>query len=81
MSMVNSQTQHWTKTAFGGLQTTVTNFIADAKLAKLRRAKFRETYSELAGLTDRDLLDIGIARSDIEWLATQESMKITAASI
>ena len=81
MSMVNSQTQHWTKTAFGGLHTTVTTLIADAKLAKLRRAKFRETYAELVGLTNRDLLDIGIARSDIERLATEESMKITAADI
>lgn len=39
-------------------------------MAKIRAyLKYRETIRELSRLTDRELEDIGIARSDIENLA------------
>lgn len=30
---------------------------------------YRSTYNELSKLTDRELLDIGITRGDIHWIA------------
>ncbi len=41
-----------------------------------RRARFNATYNELAALSDRDLADVGIARSQIAKLAKQEAMKL-----
>jgi len=79
MSMVTSPNTSWLKNALIGLQTYVSNHKAAAKIATARRAKYRETYSELSALSDRDLNDIGVARSDIHWLATQESMKAANA--
>lgn len=79
MPMVTSQNTDLTKSVLGGLQAHYTNFVAAAKAAKLRRAKYRETYAELNALTDRDLADIGIARSYIKRLALEESMKATGA--
>ncbi|MGJ8616634.1 MAG: DUF1127 domain-containing protein [Sulfitobacter sp.] len=75
MSMVTSPNTSWLKNALIGLQTYVSNQRAAAKNAAARRAKYRETFAELSALSDRDLNDIGIARSDIDWLATQESLK------
>ncbi len=46
------------------------------KIARARRAVYARTYDELASLTDRDLSDIGIARSDIRELALQEAAKL-----
>ena len=39
--------------------------------ARARRKVYVDTYRELAGLCDRDLRDIGIARSDIKRLALE----------
>lgn len=39
------------------------------RLAQTRRAVFRRTFNELAGLTDRELADIGIPRAHIRRVA------------
>ncbi len=40
--------------------------------ARLRRARYRATLSELVALSDRDLKDLGIARANIRKIAKQE---------
>ncbi|WP_254693218.1 DUF1127 domain-containing protein [Sulfitobacter sp. SK011] len=79
MSMVTSQNKMWSKSIPGSLQAYFADLIIAAKVAKARRARYRETYSELSALSDRDLADIGIARSYIRRLAIEESMKVTSA--
>ena len=38
-----------------------------------KHVKYRETYEELNGLTDRELADIGIARGQIKQIALEAS--------
>lgn len=38
---------------------------ADFSAWRAHRRRFAETYAELAGLSDRELADIGIARAEI----------------
>ena len=54
------------------LHSTIEGF----KAFRARRAAFNRVYNELALLTDRDLADIGIARSQISEIARQEAAKI-----
>ena len=77
MSMASSQNLTWSKTILNGLQAYFSTLRSAGEAASLRRAKYRQTYAELSVLSDRDLNDIGIARSDIRRLATEESMKAT----
>jgi len=46
---------------FNGLANLISNY----KNKRARRALERRTFNELSSLTDHDLKDIGIARSDI----------------
>jgi len=46
------------------------------KTALARRRVFHKTVAELSPLSDRDLADIGISRSDIRHIAMDEAMKI-----
>ncbi|WP_323763713.1 DUF1127 domain-containing protein [Marinovum sp.] len=43
------------------------------KTARTRRAVYNRTFDELASLTDRDLADIGVARSNIRAIALKEA--------
>jgi len=43
--------------------------------ALVRRRVFYTTLNELAGLSDRDLSDIGLSRADIRGIAYQEAVK------
>jgi uncharacterized protein YjiS (DUF1127 family) len=38
-----------------------------------KRARYLRTVDELSRLTERDLADLGIARSDIQYVARQNS--------
>ena len=38
-----------------------------------KRSKYKKTYNELSSLTDRELNDIGIRRSDIRSVALRDS--------
>jgi uncharacterized protein YjiS (DUF1127 family) len=40
--------------------------------ARLRRARYVSTLSELVGMSDRELNDLGIARANIRKIAKQE---------
>lgn len=66
------------------LSNTTTGFSLSGKLNQLseawkaasaKRAVFNKTYNELQALSDRDLADIGITRTDIADLARQEALK------
>ncbi|SFR06779.1 DUF1127 domain-containing protein [Poseidonocella sedimentorum] len=56
---------------------TFANFVSEpvaaVKAAFTRRAAYNRTYSELSALTDRDLNDLGISRSDIERIAREDA--------
>lgn len=43
---------------------------------RARRAAFNQTYNELAILSDRELNDLGIARSDIAAVARQAAAEV-----
>lgn len=43
--------------------------------ARQRRAVFRRTWAELHALSDRDLADLGIARTEIGALAREAARK------
>lgn len=50
-----------------------------ARTRYARRRVYNTTFAELSSLSARDLADIGIDRSDIRRLATEEAMKVTVA--
>ena len=69
---------------------TVSNFLQDGitglvdlfsnwKRARARKAKARQTYRELNNLTDYELRDLGIGRSDIPSIAagTLDDVRVT----
>ncbi|MCB1407901.1 MAG: DUF1127 domain-containing protein [Rhodobacteraceae bacterium] len=41
-----------------------------------RHAEYRRVHDELAGLSDRDLADIGVGRSDIDGIARRAAAAI-----
>ncbi|WP_432817186.1 DUF1127 domain-containing protein [Sulfitobacter sp. JB4-11] len=45
--------------------------IDQMRKAQAKRSVYRTTYHELSGLTDRDLRDLGIPRSNIKRLALE----------
>ena len=57
----------------GGLTATIATWIGNARRELNeeleRRRLYRKTYSELDGLSDRDLRDIGISRLQIDDIA------------
>ncbi|WP_170387767.1 DUF1127 domain-containing protein [Ruegeria atlantica] len=55
----------------GGINliTRATDFVARIKEAYTLRAEYNRTFSELQGLTDRELNDIGVRRCDIKDIA------------
>lgn len=56
---------HWMQDAFTGL----VDLISAYRKARARKAMARVTYKELNKLTDRELHDLGIGRSDIPSIA------------
>ncbi len=58
-------------TTHGGINliARVAEFAAKVKQAYALRAMYNRTYSELQGLTDRELNDIGVRRCDIKDIA------------
>lgn len=47
----------------------IADLLRDWKRARARKAMYRQTRRELNNLTNRDLHDLGISRSDIESIA------------
>ena len=47
----------------------IADLLRDWKRARARKAMYRQTRKELNNLTNRDLHDLGISRSDIESIA------------
>ncbi|WP_170328766.1 DUF1127 domain-containing protein [Ruegeria arenilitoris] len=60
-------------TTHGGtnLFARIAEFAAKVKEAYTLRAEYNRTYSELQGLTDRELNDIGVRRCDIKDIAQE----------
>lgn len=51
----------------------LSNIVADVKAAFARRAEFNRVVRELDGLSDRELADLGIARSMITEIAREHA--------
>jgi uncharacterized protein YjiS (DUF1127 family) len=60
-------------TTHGGINLVarISQFAAKVKEAYVLRAEYNRTYSELQGLTDRELNDIGVRRCDIKDIAQE----------
>lgn len=54
-----------------GLGARVSNLITAYQMRRAKSRVFRQTYNELACLSDRDLADLGLARSEIRRVAWQ----------
>lgn len=64
------------RTLVGTFADTFANLRADITVAIKRRSVFRNTYNELAQLTDRDLSDLGLSRSTIKSVAYEAAQKV-----
>ncbi|WP_170467587.1 DUF1127 domain-containing protein [Ruegeria arenilitoris] len=64
---------HTATQTFGGfnLSARIAILVASFKEAQALRAQYNQTYSELQGLTDRELDDIGVRRCDIKDIARE----------
>lgn len=60
-----------TQTHSAGFAAKVAHFFANLSETMKRRKIARTTYAELAGLSDRELIDLGISRGDIRRLARE----------
>lgn len=76
MTIANMPANYALDTAAQGARWSRPNLLAMYKVAKQRRAAYRQTVKELSSLQDRELNDIGISRADIHRLARQESLKV-----
>lgn len=56
-----------------GLSSKLADFFANLSIAMKRRAIARQTYAELAGLSDRELSDLGLCRGDIRRIARESA--------
>lgn len=61
------------RTAGFSFRAFADKFIADIKANHARHQAYRTTFDELSRLSDRELNDIGIGRSDIRYVAQQEA--------
>lgn len=50
--------------------------LGEMKKAQARRNRFHETYAELMAMSDRNLKDLGISRSEIQRLAMEAANDI-----
>jgi uncharacterized protein YjiS (DUF1127 family) len=66
MAIANS-----TRAAGGSFSDRVTDLSKQFRAAVARRRTYAQTYRELSGLTDRELADLGMHRSDIAAIARQ----------
>lgn len=55
------------------VRQSIGKLVADLKTAKARRDIYRRSVSELSGLSDRELADIGMHRSQIRRVALETS--------
>lgn len=60
-----------TRTGEWGIVASFSGFVARISDARRRYSVYRQTLSELNALSDRDLTDLGIARSSIGSIAIE----------
>lgn len=70
---------HATQIAAGTHNGLAARFAALTETFRARNAKrkiYNQTYRELAGLTDRDLSDLGLSRTEIRRVAWQAAYEV-----
>lgn len=75
MQLIGSHRNIWLQVAFQSVQTRFQSLRAALKASMARRERFRSTYTELCALSNWDLADLGISRSQIHSIALQEMAK------
>ena len=73
MAVTQAQSQSFALVALDRVENSLHSAIAAIVAPLRRRAEFHRIYNELARCSDRDLADIGIARSDIARIAREGS--------
>lgn len=71
MLMARTNNVIWFHSVLNDLRAQYTNFRSSVKDAAERSAKYRSVMFELSELTDRELNDIGISRTDIRRIARE----------
>ncbi|MGH1576253.1 DUF1127 domain-containing protein [Planktotalea sp.] len=69
--MVSTRLNSVLDVAFDASRTFVHHTLDELRKARARRKLFRQTYSELAGLSDRDLRDLGLHRASLKRIAME----------
>lgn len=59
-----------------GLSGWIAALRAGIALHMARRAKYRQIYTELSGLTDRELGELGFSRADIAGVAQEAADRV-----
>lgn len=75
MPMLLSRTNITLATALDSIRQQSSHVFDAVRTARMRRAQYSKTYSELARLSDRELSDLGFARANIRKIAKQELLK------
>ncbi len=75
MQLVSSHRNIGLQTAFSTLQSLFLRLRAESKKNKARRERYRNTFNELHSLSNYDLADLGISRSEIHQVALDEMAK------
>ena len=77
MPLANTQTGPRVVPTFDTLRNTAQQLVTTWRAARVRRSRYRTTFAELSGQSDRELADIGITRGDIHRIAAEHLEKGT----
>ncbi|KUF08689.1 DUF1127 domain-containing protein [Pseudoponticoccus marisrubri] len=61
--------------AQSGLAARINNIVADLRARSARRKVYNQTYRELQSLSNRELADLGLSRSEIRRVAYQAAFE------
>lgn len=67
---------HNTTSVQSGLSARIATLMVDLRARRARRKVFRDTVRELSMLSERDLTDLGLARSEIRRIAYQAAYEM-----
>lgn len=62
--------------AHSGLGNRLTALVAEFRARSARRRIYRQTFRELSALTNRELADLGLSRSEIRRVAYQAAYQM-----
>lgn len=75
MAQAISRDKNWPKTGLDHMRWHFGQMLSSVKAARLRRVRYRTTFSELIALSDRELADLGIPRANIRRISLEDARK------